>query len=37
MDSKDNELARQQTITFYHGMYRTISMFRDFSRVNKYE
>ena len=26
MDSKDNELARQQTITFYQGMYRTISM-----------
>lgn len=37
MDSEDNELARQQTITFYQGMYRTISMFRDFSRVNKYE
>lgn len=30
MDSKDNELAGQQTITFYQGMYRTISMFRDF-------
>ena len=30
MDSKDNELARQQTITFYQGMYRTISMFMDF-------
>lgn len=30
MDSKDNELARQQTITFYQDMYRTISMFMDF-------
>ncbi len=30
MDSKDNELARQQTITFYQGMYRTRSMFMDF-------
>lgn len=30
MDSKDNELARQQAITFYQGMYRTISMFMDF-------
>ena len=30
MDSKDNELARQQTITYYQGMYRKISMFKDF-------
>ena len=30
MDSKDNELARQHTITVYQGMYRTISMFMDF-------
>ena len=30
MDSKDNELAGQQTITFYQSMYRTISMFMDF-------
>ena len=30
MNSKDNELAKQQTITFYQGMHRTISMFMDF-------
>ena len=41
MDSKDNELARQQTMVPLSRAsvlrHTLISMFRDFSRVNKYE